>query len=183
MSIFGSFLFAFLMIVRVAQMLRNGVDLLGILLAGQAGIAAFCMIFRLPAAREARLPVQILAWLSAILPLAMQITKGMLGWLAAPGLFLALWSMRSLGSSFSVAPATRKLITRGPYRFIRHPMYAGEIFSLFGACLASLSVWNWFVLGVFGLSIYLRILAEESLLEEYAAYSGFVKWRIVPGVW
>ncbi len=183
MSIFGAFLFAFLMIVRIAQMIGGDVDPLGILLAGQAGMAAFYMIFRQEASNEAWLPVQLLSWLSAILPLVMQITKGNWGWLAVPGLCLALWSMWSLGFSFSIAPAARELVVQGPYRFIRHPMYAGEILSLSGACIASLAPWNLYVLVVFTASVCVRIAVEESLFKNYSIYAHSVKWRLVPGVW
>jgi len=183
MSIFGAFLFAFLMIVRIAQLIGRGVDLLGILLTGQAGMVAFYMIFRHKASSEARLPVQILAWVSAILPLAMQTTNVGREWLAVPGLCLVLWSMWSLGSSFSIAPAARKLVVQGPYRFIRHPMYAGEILSLCGACAASLTPWNLYVLLVFIASICVRVAAEEALFKNYSIYANLVKWRLVPGVW
>ncbi len=183
MSIFGAFFFAFLMIVRIAQLIGGGVDLLGVLLAGQAGMTAFYMIFRRKASNAARLPDQILAWVSAILPLAMQTMREEWGWLAAPGLFLVLWSMLSLGSSFSIAPAARRLVIRGPYRFIRHPMYAGEILSLSGAYIASLAPWNLCVLAVFIASIYMRIVAEETLFKNYSIYAHSVKWRLVPGVW
>ncbi len=183
MSTVGAFLFAFLMLVRIAQMIGSGINLLGILLAGQAGMAAFYMIFRLRASQEAPLLVQLLAWASAILPLTMQTTKGNWGWLAIPGLCLALWSMWSLGSSFSIAPAARKLVVQGPYRFIRHPMYAGEILSLSGACIASLIPWNVCVLVIFSTSIYIRIVEEEALFKDYSIYAHLVKWRLVPGVW
>ncbi|MBN2116307.1 MAG: hypothetical protein JW730_07045 [Anaerolineales bacterium] len=183
MSIFGALLFAFLMIVRIAQMIGGGVDPLGILLAVQAGMAAFYMIFRHKASQEARLPVQLLAWTSAILPLTIQTTKGGWGWLATPGLCLALWSIWSLGSSFSIAPAARKLVVQGPYRFIRHPMYAGEILSLFGTCIASLAAWNVCALAIFIASICMRIAKEESLFKNYSIYAHSVKWRLIPGVW
>ncbi len=183
MSIFGAFLFTFLMIVRIAQMIGVGIDPLGILLAGQAGMAAFYMIFRRKASQEAQSLVQLLAWASAILPLTMRTTKGSWGWLAVPGLCLVLWSIWSLGGSFSIAPAVRKLVVQGPYRFIRHPMYAGEILSLSGACIASLIPWNVCVLVIFSTSIYIRIIEEEALFKDYPIYAHSVKWRLVPGVW
>ena len=184
MSIFGAFLFSFLMIVRVGQIVQTSMYFPGLLLATQAGFAAFWMIFRRPSSSETHWSIQLLAWMSAILPLAMQsFNQTISGWLSVPGLALMLWAFWSLGASFSIAPAARKLVAHGPYRFIRHPMYAGEILSLFGFCLGSFSIWNWIVLSVFVFSIQARISQEEVLLKRYSIYARFVKWRMIPGVW
>jgi len=188
MNIVGSFFFAFLLIVRLAQILRHGIDLSGVLLAVQAGMVAFLMIYRRPASQAVRPSVQALAWLSAIVPLAMHEVTGVAvapwqHWLGVPGLLVLLWALWSLGTSFSIAPAARRLIISGPYRYLRHPMYAGELFSLFGFCIGSPLLWNWIVLLIFALSIGYRISQEEILLKRYAVYAHFVKWRLMPGVW
>ena len=183
MNILGSFFFAFLLVVRLAQM-WNHVDLSGVLLAFQSGMVACLMIYRRPASQAARQTVQALAWLSAIVPLAMQTSdKTMSSWLSVPGLFVMLWALWSLGTSFSISPAARKLVLDGPYRFIRHPMYAGEMFSLLGFCIGSPLIWNWIVLMIFALSIWYRIFQEEGLLKRYPMFAHFVKWRVLPGVW
>ncbi len=62
-------------------------------------------------------------------------------------------------------------------------MYAGELLSLLGLCLASPSIWNWTILAVFGASIYMRIIEEESIIENYYRYTRGVKWRLIPLVW
>lgn len=183
MSIPGALIFSFLFIVRMAQIAQTGAYFPGLLLAAQAGMAAFRMIFRAPATKEASWGVQAMAWASAFTPLAMQVTDRASGWLSVPGLLLVLWAFWSLGGSFSIAPASRLLVTRGPYRLIRHPMYAGELLSLFGLCLGSPSSWNWLVLCVFAVSIQARITHEEALLDGYPRYVHIVKWRILPGVW
>ena len=184
MNIVGSFFFAFLLVVRLAQMNQSGIDLLGVLLAIQSGLAAFWMIFRRKPSAEAHGIAQLLAWLSAIVPLAMQTSENAkLSWLSVPGLLVMLWAFWSLGASFAIAPAARRLVISGPYRFLRHPMYAGELFSLLGFCIGSPLLWNWIVLLVFALSIGYRISQEERLLKRYAVYAYFVKWRLMPGVW
>jgi len=184
MNILGSFCFAFLLIVRLAQMNQSRIGLLGILLAMQAGLTAFWMIFRRKSSVEAHWTIQLLAWFSAIVPLTMQTSENArLSWLSVPGLLVMLWAFWNLGSSFAIAPAARRLVISGPYRFLRHPMYAGELFSLAGFCVASPLVWNWSVLLVFALSIWYRISQEEILLKRYAMYAHFVKWRLMPGVW
>lgn len=184
MNIVGSFFFAFLLIVRLAQMAQSGIDLLSSLLAMQSGLAVFWMIFRRKSSAEAHWTVQLLAWFSAIVPLTMRTSENaILSWLSVPGLFMMLWAFWSLGSSFAIAPAARRLVISGPYRYLRHPMYAGELFSLLGFCFGSSLLWNWSVLLVFALSIGYRISQEERLLKRYAVYAYFVKWRLMPGVW
>jgi protein-S-isoprenylcysteine O-methyltransferase Ste14 len=184
MSIFGSFLFSFLLIIRTVQMIQTGMYFTGMMLVLQAGLVAFWMIFRQSCSREANWSIQVMAWLSSIVPFVMQISDPTLSALmSAPGLLLMLWALWSLGSSFSIAPASRSLIEHGPYRFLRHPMYAGEIVSLLGICLGSMLAWNWIVLSIFTCSIILRIFREESLVESYPIYAQAVKWRMIPGVW
>jgi hypothetical protein len=183
MSIFGAILFSFLFAVRMTQIAQTGEYFPGLLLAAQAGFAAFWMIFRKPASKESSRSIQLLAWTSAFVPLGLQVSGQVSIWLSIPGLFLMLWSFWSLGGSFSIAPASRHLVTDGPYRFIRHPMYGGEILSLFGLCLGSPSLWNWIVLSLFVFSVQTRISHEEALFERYPIYAQFVKWRMIPGVW
>jgi protein-S-isoprenylcysteine O-methyltransferase Ste14 len=192
MNILGSFCFAFLLIVRLAQMAQSGIDLLGVLLAMQSGLVTFWMIFRRKSSAEAHWTVQLLAWFSAIIPLTMRTSENVVlsiavapwrHWLSVPGLLLMLWAFWSLGSSFAIAPAARRLVISGPYRYLRHPMYAGELSSLVGFCIGSPLVWNWVVLLIFTVSIGYRISQEERLLKRYAVYAHFVKWRLMPGVW
>jgi protein-S-isoprenylcysteine O-methyltransferase Ste14 len=79
------------------------------------------------------------------------------------------------------------LITAGPYRYVRHPGYAGMIFSTFcsGPALGS---W-WALLPIAGcISLIVRRTAlEDRLLRRelkgYAEYAGQVRNRLVPGVW
>jgi protein-S-isoprenylcysteine O-methyltransferase Ste14 len=73
----------------------------------------------------------------------------------------------------------------GPYRFLRHPMYAGELLSLTGVLTAFPGLQNMFVFIIFFTSILWRIHQEEKLLGRngYRHYAEHVKWRLVPGVW
>ena len=185
MNIVGSFFFAFLLIVRLAQMAQSGIDLLSSLLAMQSGLAVFWMIFRRKSSAEAHWTVQLLAWFSAIVPLTMRTSENaILSWLSVPGLFMMLWAFWSLGSSFAIAPAARRLIISGPYRYLRHPMYAGEFLSCLGLCIASGIIWNWIVLDLFAILLILRMRAEEKVIIGYAAkYANVVRWKLFPGVW
>ena len=58
------------------------------------------------------------------------------------GAFFGLWAFRALGKYFRTVlevQAGQKVITRGPYRFVRHPAYAGAmlVFASFGIGLGS----------------------------------------------
>ena len=106
--------------------------------------------------------------------------------LQSGGLALMLLSIAFLNRSFGLAPAHRGLVTRGPYRLVRHPLYAGEIIAVTGYCLGFVSPSNWIVLALFALATVGRIYAEERLLsvdEDYRAYRQRVRWRLLPGAW
>jgi protein-S-isoprenylcysteine O-methyltransferase Ste14 len=81
----------------------------------------------------------------------------------------------------------QKVINTGPYRYVRHPMYAGMIFYVLGAPLLLGSwcglLWGCGLLGLFSI----RILIEEGTLRKglpgYNEYTAQVRYRLVPGVW
>src|ERR1700689_1781617 len=58
----------------------------------------------------------------------------------AGGIALAVWSRIQLGRNWGM-PMTEKaepeLVTSGPYRFVRHPIYSGLLAGLFGTALAT----------------------------------------------
>jgi len=89
----------------------------------------------------------------------------------------------ALGRSFGIAPADRGLMILGPYRFIRHPMYAGALLMAAGALWSAPSWWNASVFALLVASAALRIHWEERLLQGYASYARVVRWRLFPGVW
>ena len=64
-------------------------------------------------------------------------------WLASVLIFLgdviAFWALLYLRRSFSIMAEVRDLQLRGPYRWIRHPMYLGEILATLGFCLLKFS--------------------------------------------
>ena len=100
---------------------------------------------------------------------------------------LTIFSFAFLGKCFAILPAIRGTATRGPYAWIRHPAYFGEL-SMVAGCLAALPL-HWFQFVAMALAIVfcvVRIRAEESLLstsENYRAYTNSVRWRLLPGVW
>ena len=107
------------------------------------------------------------------------------------GLWLFYRSHADLGTNWSITLEVRdqhRLITRGVYRHIRHPMYSALVLYSIGQALVTP---NW-VAGpanviVFAILLALRVRAEERMMgetfgDEYAVYSARTK-RLVPGVW
>jgi protein-S-isoprenylcysteine O-methyltransferase Ste14 len=107
------------------------------------------------------------------------------------GLWLFYRSHADLGTYWSVTLEVRenhRLVTRGIYRRIRHPMYAALFLYSIGQVLA---LPNWVAgpsyLVPFAILFALRVRVEERMMletfgDEYAAYMARTK-RLLPGVW
>ena len=99
---------------------------------------------------------------------------------------LSLVSLLIMGRRFGIRPALRGLVTRGPYRFVRHPMYLSYILADIGY---NLQEWNFVTLLlvlVGWMSLVYRIHAEERVLSqhgEWPAYVILVRYRLFPGIW
>ena len=104
-------------------------------------------------------------------------------WAGLPGLLLSMWVMASLGLSFSIEPADRGLVQRGPYCWLRHPMYAGELLSCLGVCAVQPSLLNVAVVLFFMISLIIRIRAEEQIVAGYGEYAKSTHWRLIPRLW
>ena len=102
---------------------------------------------------------------------------------------LMLWARVSFGlRSFhaDAGPTAGGLVTHGPYRFLRHPIYAAICLFISAAVAAQLSPLT-VSLGVLATAgVILRLLCEERLVAErypeYAAYAQGTK-RLFPGLW
>jgi protein-S-isoprenylcysteine O-methyltransferase Ste14 len=83
--------------------------------------------------------------------------------------------------------ADQKVISTGPYKLVRHPMYAGAIVMLLGVPVALGSWWGLLAVVPITLVIVWRLLDEERFLAEklpgYSEYRNEVKYRLVPLVW
>lgn len=128
--------------------------------------------------------IDALGW-SAQQPVTRPEALGLAAGLMLAGTLLAAWSALALGRSFSLLPQARSLITSGPYRFVRHPMYlggllitVGEIWLRFSPLVLALNV-------VFIAAQLIRLRYEEDVLErtfpEYAAYRARTS-ALIPGL-
>jgi protein-S-isoprenylcysteine O-methyltransferase Ste14 len=81
----------------------------------------------------------------------------------------------------------QKVISTGPYAFVRHPMYAGSFPILVGTPLALGSWWGLSALIVLVPALIWRLVDEESFLKKnlpgYTEYTDKVRYRLVPYVW
>ena len=82
---------------------------------------------------------------------------------------------------------THRVVSTGPYRFVRHPGYAGAIL---GALSLPLMLGSWWTFAPVGADIVLFIvrtaLEDRTLrreLEGYEAYAKRTRYRLFPGVW
>jgi protein-S-isoprenylcysteine O-methyltransferase Ste14 len=102
------------------------------------------------------------------------------------GVALAIFTVLHLGKSFSLVPQARMLVRTGPYRLIRHPLYACEGIAVFGTLLQFLSPITALIFVVHIWIQICRMLYEEKLLHEtfpeYRNYAGST-WRLIPFVW
>jgi protein-S-isoprenylcysteine O-methyltransferase Ste14 len=101
------------------------------------------------------------------------------------GMAWSVWALRSLGRSLSVLAQARQVVERGPYRWVRHPLYTGELAANLGLAiligsLPAAGVW----LAMVALQAY-RAVREEQLL--LVALPGYRAYRsrtaaLLPGV-
>lgn len=89
--------------------------------------------------------------------------------LTTPGLLFATWARIHLGkfwSSMVTIKSGHHLIRTGPYRIVRNPMYAGMLAALVGAAVAVGELLAFVVVGIIVIGIWLKITAEEEILQE-----------------
>jgi protein-S-isoprenylcysteine O-methyltransferase Ste14 len=107
------------------------------------------------------------------------IRTGLSGLLLVTGLFFALWSNVFLlfvgkggpvdAFGVSISPQTKKLVTRGPYRYSRNPMVFGAL-CVYGAVVVfmnSLFGLIALILLTTGAVLYLRLSEEKRLIRDF----------------
>jgi protein-S-isoprenylcysteine O-methyltransferase Ste14 len=162
-------------------------------LVSETAVLAFVLIRRPSQAISRDLGDWLLAVTATAAPLLISVDGHALTGLAATvGVVLVMVgnlgqavAKLALRRSFGVAPANRGVKVAGPYRLVRHPMYAGYLLVHVGQLILFPSVMNVLVYGIGWWAQILRLLAEEQLLSQdpaYVAYKVRVRWRLIPGI-
>lgn len=85
------------------------------------------------------------------------------------------------------AARAHRVVSDGPYRIVRHPMYAVSILYLLGMPLLLGSWWGVAVVPLFVVAFASRVVGEERMLRRelagYEAYAKHVRYRLIPGIW
>ena len=96
---------------------------------------------------------------------------------------ILLVAIKDLGRNLSPFPTpinNSNLVTKGIYRFTRHPMYYSLIFISFGVFITKLSIYYLFLSTSLGLIIKFKIALEEQYLKNkfknYLFYKNEVKY-------
>ncbi|MBI1204258.1 MAG: isoprenylcysteine carboxylmethyltransferase family protein [Rhodopseudomonas sp.] len=101
------------------------------------------------------------------------------------GLCVQISAKVMLGRSFGIVAANRGVKVLGPYRFVRHPMYAGYVITHVGF-LMGMPSWRNATVYACGLAIQIaRLLREERILlwdPAYRDYAARVRYRLLPGI-
>jgi protein-S-isoprenylcysteine O-methyltransferase Ste14 len=89
---------------------------------------------------------------------------------------LIIWALLTLRRSFSVLPEARKLVTKGPYRYIRHPLYAGYFVSYVCFALPRISFLAIVVCAAgIGCEVWRGLQEEKVLREAFPDYDAYAR--------
>jgi protein-S-isoprenylcysteine O-methyltransferase Ste14 len=181
------------LVFRILRTYFTQGGVVNLLILPSEGLVLFFFLVRRPAQMLSRHPVD---WLSALVatcaallvspePGRNLVPAQLVAAFFLTGMMIQVHAKITLGRSIGFVPAHRGLKVSGPYRFIRHPMYAGYILSHLAFLAANPSIWN---TGIYAMVIPLQIYrlgAEEQLLSLdplYGNYRREVRYRLVPGL-
>jgi protein-S-isoprenylcysteine O-methyltransferase Ste14 len=180
--------------VRLTRSVANGANDANLLLLLSEGVVVVLVMIRRPASEISLKPLDwFLAFAATAGPLLVR--PGHVPPIAPPayaasamliGIVLQVVCKLILRRSFGIAPANRGLVVAGPYRYVRHPIYAAYLISQTGFLLLNPTPWNTAVLAISLVLQVFRIAAEERLLaldDGHAAFRRAVPYRLVPWIY
>jgi protein-S-isoprenylcysteine O-methyltransferase Ste14 len=147
-------------------------------------------IAKLPGLR-ARLEAALGAFLVYALPFLPRTELGTAGHILSTvlmggGTGLALVVLSRLGRSFSIMPEARGLVTGGPYRIVRHPLYLAEAVAMIGAAMQFAWLPAVALVAAQWLFQIRRIFNEEAVLRQtFPDYPAYMRRtaRLIPFLW
>lgn len=162
-----------------------------LLIISEGLVVFFMLIRRRPERFTGTAGAWFMSFSASILPFLVMPAGGQPGAWAPLGAFLLLSGTLfqisakvCLGRSFGIIPAHRGLTFAGPYRIVRHPIYAGYLLCHLGFLVINPIPWNLIIyLACYGVQIP-RLLIEEKLLSvdpSYQRYRQAVRYRLIPG--
>jgi protein-S-isoprenylcysteine O-methyltransferase len=109
--------------------------------------------------------------------------------LCASGMAFLIWARIVLGRNWSQTVSVKEgheLVTSGPYRYVRHPMYTGGLVACVGSAIVCGGAWI-FMLVILSALFLWRVGAEDKLMarqfpNEYPDYKRRTK-ALIPFVW
>lgn len=177
----------------VWRVLQSPNHMAPLVLIAETSVALF-VLFRRPTERiSMRLGDWLLAATATYAPLLIVPSAELWPVLEVPAVALILFGnvvqisgKLFLRRSFGIAPANRGIKRDGLYRFVRHPIYAGYLFTHIGILLIMPSLVNLVIYAIGWWAQILRIQAEEALLTQdpdYRDYQAQTRWRLIPGLY
>ncbi len=189
-------LFHYTQTMVLANLLSVVVLLNGMLLTGYYALLVWIYLTRSAASLTTKsLPAKIIALAATFMPFTFPMLNGpaqpsivilMVSSLTLLfGMIFTMVALGTLGKSFSLIPQTRKLVTSGPYRLVRHPVYVGELIAGLGLVVWAPSIAKTVVfLLLVGCEVYRALQEEKLLAEAFADYPEYASKtaRFIPGL-
>ncbi len=104
-------------------------------------------------------------------------------------MLFGIWARRTIGGNWSSVVTLKQdheLVTNGPYRYVRHPIYTAILTMFLGTAVATGQLGGFLGLALCSLSMWIKLRQEEKLMmrhfpQQYPAYRARVK-ALVPFV-
>jgi len=189
-TIYGAFAW------RMLADFSGSMDVSTVLIVLSEALPLIFVLLRAPSATLSQRPTDWAAAITAtIAPLLVRPNSelaGPIGFEAAAygimlfGLCLQVGAKAVLGRAFGIVAANRGVRQLGPYRWVRHPMYAGYTLTHIGFLVAMPNLTN---TAIYVLALVLQIVRinrEERVLMQdptYVAFAKRVRYRLLPGVY